>query len=59
MEYEIIRKARQLCIESKVFGRALESGILGGQCDGGSLVQDFIHAAERALLDQKEEVCDE
>ena len=59
MEYEIIQKARQLCIESKTFGRALESGILGGQCDNGSLVQDFVPIAERVLLEQKEEVCDE
>ena len=55
----IIRKARKLCAESKVFGAALESGILGGQCDGGSLVQDFIPIAERALLTEKEVVCDE
>jgi len=48
-EDEIIKKARELCAESYDWGHVLRRGILGGQCDNGTLVQDFVPEAKRIL----------
>jgi len=44
----ILIHARELAAYKIPRGKALETGILNGYCDGGSLVQDELEGALRA-----------
>lgn len=54
MTPEIIR-ARELSCKAVLRGGALEAGIMSGHCDNGTLVTDFMAAAELDLLRTRKE----
>lgn len=56
-ELPVLIRARELSCQAVLRGGALEAGIMSGHCDHGTLVTDFMEAAELDLLRLPEENC--
>ena len=46
----IVHKAREMLVASKQWGGAVESGILSGAFDDGSIIAEWFDRAEQDLL---------
>jgi hypothetical protein len=52
---EVLKLARQMLLDSKVWGVTCERAIISGQWDQGSIMKDQIRKAEEHLLRNPEE----